>query len=133
MAEGVGDSSWSCWAPREGAEVQSINRILKKARRKLLHRLRPLEYARRCGVSFPDGGLYLYGNVNWGTEPWIITLGNNVHITDGVRFLTHDGGTLLFRDRIPDLEITKPIVIGDNVNLGNNVTLLPGLPSETTS
>lgn len=50
-----------------------------------------------------------------------------MHITNGVRFITHDGGTLLFRDRVPDLEITKPIVIGDNVYIGNNVLLLPGV------
>ena len=46
---------------------------------------------------------------------------------EGVRFITHDGGTLLFRDRVPDLEITKPIKVGDNVYIGNNVILLPGV------
>lgn len=71
--------------------------------------------------------VHLYGNVEWSTEPWIITLGENVHITDGVKFITHDGGTLLFRDRVPDLEITKPITIGDNVYIGNNVIILPGV------
>ena len=54
-------------------------------------------------------------------------LGNNVHITDGVKFITHDGGTLLYRHLIPDLEITKPIVVGDNVYIGNNVIILPGV------
>lgn len=71
--------------------------------------------------------MHLYGRTSWSTEPWIITLGNNVHITEGVRFITHDGGTLLYRDRVPDLEITKPIKIGDNVYIGNNVILLPGV------
>lgn len=81
----------------------------------------------RIGVNFPRGGVHLYGKVGWGTEPWIITIGDNVHITDGVKFITHDGGTLLYRHMIPDLEITKPIVIGDNVYIGNNVILLPGI------
>lgn len=54
-------------------------------------------------------------------------MGNNVHITDGVKFITHDGGTLLYRHLIPDLEITKPIVVGDNVYIGNNVIILPGV------
>ena len=71
--------------------------------------------------------LHIYGRVNWSTEPWIISLGKNVHITDGVKFLTHDGGTLLYRNIIPDLEITKPITIGDDVYIGNNVILLPGV------
>lgn len=34
---------------------------------------------------------------------------------------------MLFRDHIPDLEITKPITIGDNVYIGNNVIILPGV------
>lgn len=71
--------------------------------------------------------MYIYGSVEWSTEPWIITLGNHVHITDGVKFITHDGGTLLFRSQVPDLEITKPITIGDDVYIGNNVIILPGV------
>ena len=78
-------------------------------------------------MNFPSGGLHIYGSIAWGTEPWIITLGNNIHITDGVKFITHDGGTLLYRSIIPDLEITKPIKVGDNVYIGNNVIILPGV------
>lgn len=57
----------------------------------------------------------------------MITLGNNAHITDGVKFITHDGGTLIYRQYVPDLEITKPIKIGDNVYIGNNVIILQGV------
>ncbi len=71
--------------------------------------------------------MHIYGEVNWSTEPWIITLGTNVYITDGVKFITHDGGTLLFRNQVCDLEITKPIVVGNNVYFGNNVIILPGV------
>lgn len=78
-------------------------------------------------MSISHGGVHIYGGISWGTEPWIISLGNNVHLTDGIRFLTHDGGTLLFRDKVPDLEITKPIIIGNNVYIGNNVMILPGV------
>ena len=89
-------------------------------------RKNPLKYAKKIGVNF-KGECKLYGNPGWGSEPWIITIGNNVHITAGVRFVTHDGGTLLFRDKVPDLEITKPIVVGDNVYIGNCVIILPGV------
>lgn len=101
--------------------------ILKKVYFKVYQRLRPVAFARLAGVTFGAGTLHLYGRVEWGSEPWLITLGRNVHITDGVKFLTHDGGTLLYRDRVPDLEITKPITVGDNVYIGNNVLLLPGV------
>ncbi len=99
---------------------------LKTIYKVLYRKLYPMKYAHKCGVNI-QGRLYLYGSISWGTEPWIITVGDNVHITDGVRFITHDGGTLLFRDKIPDLEITKPITIGNNVYIGNCVCILPGV------
>ena len=85
-----------------------------------------IKYAKKVGVNMGND-IHLYGRMSWSTEPWIITLGNNVHITDGVKFITHDGGTLLFRSKVPDLEITKPITVGDNVYIGNNVIILPGV------
>ena len=105
----------------------NLFKLYRQVKYRIMQTRDPIGWARKIGVNFPEGGIHLYGRTNWSTEPWIITLGNNVHITDGVRFLTHDGGTLLFRDRVPDLEITKPIVLGDNVYVGNNVIFLPGV------
>ena len=85
-----------------------------------------VEYARRIGVNFGEE-LHIYGDVRWSTKPWIITLGRNCHITDGVRFLTHDGGVLLFRDKVPDLELTRPITIGDNVYIGTASMIMGGV------
>ena len=78
-------------------------------------------------MCISGGGGHIYGKVSWNTEPWLITLGNNAHITDGVKFITHDGGTLIYRQYVPDLEIIKPIKIGDNVYIGNNVIILQGV------
>ena len=83
------------------------------------------DYARRIGVNAGDD-FHVYGDDVWSTKPWIITVGDHVHITDGVRFETHDGGTLLFRKEIPDLEVTKPIVLGDNVYVGNCAIIMGG-------
>lgn len=93
----------------------------------LLSKLNPIKYAKKVGVNFPEGKLHIFGKVAWGSEPWIITLGENVYITDGVKFITHDGGTLLYRSIVPDLEVTKPITVGSNVYFGNNVIVLPGV------
>lgn len=87
----------------------------------------PEKYAAKIGVNFPAGDVKFYGGINWGSEPWIITIGHNVFITSGAKFITHDGGTLIFRNRVPDLEVTKPITVGNNVYFGNNVTVLPGV------
>lgn len=100
--------------------------MLKRIYHMYLRKVKPLKYAELVGVNMA-GGVHLYGTVSWGTEPWIITVGKNVHITDNVKFLTHDGGTLLYRNQIPDLEITKPITVGSDVYIGNNAIILPGV------
>ena len=108
--------------------------FIKKCKRLYYHfifrKLYPVKYALKIGVNLKskrENSLHIYGSVAWGSEPWIITLGENVFITDGVKFITHDGGTLLYRDEIPDLEITKPISVGNKVYIGNNVIILPGV------
>jgi acetyltransferase-like isoleucine patch superfamily enzyme len=63
----------------------------------------------------------------FGSEPWLITLGDNVYIASGCQFITHDGGVLILREKYPDLEITQPINVGSNVYIGFNCTLLPGV------
>jgi acetyltransferase-like isoleucine patch superfamily enzyme len=74
-------------------------------------------------------GVRIYGNPRkmFSTEPWCISLGNNVHITRDVLFVTHDGGTLLFRHIEPTLEITKKILVGNNVYIGVRSIILPGV------
>lgn len=104
-----------------------IKKVYRKIYQSIIGRLNPVKYAKKIGVNMPASGCHLYGKIEWGSEPWIITLGSNVHITDGVKFITHDGGTLLFRHDIPDLEITAPIVMGDDVYIGNNVMIMPGV------
>lgn len=85
-------------------------------------------FLKKIGVK-TNGKVFLYGNhyKTFGSEPWLIELGDNVHITSEVLFLTHDGGTLIYRNKIPDLEITKPIIVGNNVYFGNRVIILPGV------
>lgn len=93
---------------------------------RVLYKLNSEKCAREMGVSIGKN-LHIYGNVAFGSEPWLVSLGDNVHLTDGVRFICHDGGTLIFRDKVPDLEITAPIRLGNNVYVGNNVIFLPGV------
>ena len=50
------------------------------------------EYARRKGVKI--GKNCLIATRNWGSEPYLITIGNNVQITADVRFFTHGGGNV---------------------------------------
>ncbi|MBR2848041.1 MAG: acyltransferase [Clostridia bacterium] len=100
--------------------------LVKTVFMKYLQLFKPIKYARKMGVHLGNN-VKIYGTMHYGSEPWIISIGSNVYLTNNICFITHDGGTLLFRDRVPDLEITKPITIGDNVYIGVNVTILPGV------
>ena len=44
-----------------------------------------------------------------------------------VRFETHDGGVWCFRKENPKIDIIKPISIGNNVYLGYEAVVLPGV------
>ena len=87
----------------------------------------PEKYAIKIGVN--SGEMRIYGSSYrmFGTEPWLITLGTNVHIVGGTSFITHDGGTLILRDKIPDLELTKPITVGSNVYIGSKCLIMMGV------
>lgn len=92
----------------------------------LLNKINPYKFAKKIGVRI-NPTVHLYGNIHWGSEPWIIELGSNIYLTDDVSFITHDGGYYLFRDEIPDIEITKPIVVKNNVFIGVGSVILPGV------
>ena len=73
------------------------------------------EYYRRLGVKI-GSGFQAGSHIEWGTEPFLIEIGNNVKITDNVRFITHDGGVFVLRNIYPDMEhadVFGKIVIGN--------------------
>ena len=53
----------------------------------------PEEYARHIGVKI--GKNCLIATWNWSSEPYLITIGNNVQVTSGVSIHTHGGAILL--------------------------------------
>lgn len=101
-------------------------RMIAKPFVEIYKRVSPLKYAKWMGVNYGNNCRF-YGPIDWGTEPWLITIGENVHITNNCKFINHDGGTLIFRTEIPDLEITKPITIGNNVYIGTDTFILMGV------
>jgi len=62
---------------------------------------------------------------DYGTEPWLISIGDNVTITDGVKFLTHDGSTCLAKDEKGRRYKYGKISIGNNVFIGVNSIIFP--------
>ena len=52
----------------------------------------PMKYARHLGVTI--GKNCLISTRNWSTEPYLVTIGDNVQITNGVQIHTHGGAIL---------------------------------------
>jgi acetyltransferase-like isoleucine patch superfamily enzyme len=67
------------------------------------------------------------GIPTFGSEPYLITIGDDVTITNGVIFHTHDGGVGILRNKYPGINVFKPTKVGDNVFIGSNTTILPGI------
>lgn len=85
-----------------------------------------IEEARRKGVKI--GNNCRLFSANFGSEPYLITIGNHVTITAGVRFITHDGGIWVFREnKLPNADIVGTITIKDNCFIGVNAIILPGV------
>ena len=87
-----------------------------------------LKNLRKKGMKIGDD-LRLGSNVSFGSEPYLIEVGKHVTLTNSVRFITHDGGTWVFRDNVKYKKVIKygKICIRDNVFIGNNVILMPGI------
>ncbi len=62
-----------------------------------------------------------------GSEPYLVEIGNNVAIALGVKFITHDGASFIFRDEFPALRYFGKIVIEDNCFIGEDSIILCGV------
>ena len=62
------------------------------------------------------------------TRPWMVEIGNNVSITEGVTILTHGYDWSVFKGKYGDvLGSAGRVKIGDNVFIGMNTTILKGV------
>lgn len=88
----------------------------------------PKFYAKFIGVEFGKN-CEIYRNVKWGTEPFLIRIGNNVRITSGVKFITHDGGVWVIRNlyKNKNIDVFGKIIIGNNCHIGWDAIILPGI------
>ena len=107
--------------------------MIKKLLRKMLHLVDnndEIAVARSLGVRVGDGCV-INDNARkvFNTEPYLITLGNNVTIASDVRFITHDGaiGVLRCNEDYKDKDLLAPIVVGNNVFIGIRSIILPGV------
>lgn len=66
----------------------------------------------------------------FGSEPWLVKLGDHVSISADVRFLTHEGALWCVRGMDPDsanADFFSPITVGNNVFIGVHSLIMPGV------
>ena len=96
--------------------------------RALRPRRDPVAVARALGVSVGDDCRFIStSTTTFGSEPYLIRVGDHVTITEGVRFITHDGGVWVLRGEHPALDVIAPITVGSNVFIGLGSIILPGV------
>ncbi|MEO1517130.1 MAG: acyltransferase [Bacteroidota bacterium] len=82
-------------------------------------------YARHLGMTIGrDCRLITY---SFGSEPFLIEIGDRVTITAGVRLLTHDGATWLIRDDKGRRFYYNRVKIGSDVFVGIDSIVMPGV------
>ena len=94
-----------------------------------LRKYRPLNYWVKKGLKCGEG-CEIYEMASFGTEPYLVKLGNKVRVNKGVHFITHDGGVWVLRNSIPelkDIDLFGSIEVGNNVHIGNNYIIMPGV------
>lgn len=91
-------------------------------------RLDTISHARKRGVKI-GANCRVYTR-DFGSEPWLISIGNNVTVTTGVTILTHDGSTWLFNDAKGRRFLYKKTIIKNNVFIGTNSIIMPGVVIE---
>ena len=84
---------------------------------------RRVEALRRHGVRIGEDCL-IYTTL-FGTEPYLVEIGNRVAVSSGTSFVTHDGSVWIFEDH-PQMDVFGDIRVGNNTFFGTNCTILPG-------
>lgn len=108
--------------------MNSIILLIKYCIRKLYSQRQFQNSLRKEGVTIGDD-CEIYKDVAFGSEPYLISLGDKVRITSGCRFITHDGGVWVLRNKYnkPDIDLIRGIKVGNNVHIGINTVIMPGV------
>lgn len=102
-----------------------IERVFRK-----LYNTAVIRTAKKQGMKVGKNVRFL-GNHNFGSEPFLIEIGDNVTVSSNVTFVNHDGGTTVFKKLYePQYEkVLKfgKIIIHDNCFIGTGTIIMPGV------
>ncbi len=110
-----------------------MNRIIKKFRQLVANTSwsRKRKYLINNGAHIGKGTRINCTVKMFGTEPYLIKIGEDCLIADEVHFITHDGGIKVLNtlgyfgnERMDNI---APIIIGNNVYIGTGAYIMPGV------
>lgn len=105
--------------------LNKIKNILEYLKMRMYNEFTLENYLRKKGYLIgKNNRIYIH---NFGSEPYLIKIGNHCTITSGVQLITHDGGAWIFREEISDLNVFGKIEIKDNSFIGLNSIILPNV------
>ena len=107
----------------------SLRSLVRRFQYQLSDNERKVALLKKWGVTIGSDCI-IAGKVKWGSEPYLISIGDSVKITDGVRFITHDGGMHVLRNLnngFKDADKFGEIRVGNNVFIGVGTIILPGV------
>lgn len=84
-------------------------------------------YYRYLGANIGKECSFVGRNISLSSEPYLITIGNNVRVSFDVAFVTHDGGTYVLRKKYPNASLYGRINVGNNVFIGARSIILPNV------
>lgn len=96
----------------------------------MLRIITPLKWGIKHGMEVGKGvSLSSRNGTSFGSEPYLIKLGDEVRISGGCTFVTHDGGTWSFRDlwEYKDVQSYGSIVVGNRTFIGYGAIIMPGV------
>ncbi len=109
--------------------ISALKKYLKIIYNKYKRYQDPVEYWRREGVRIGND-CEIYASASFGSEPYLISLGNHVRVNAGVHFVTHDGGMWVLREALyggDKFDLFGEISVGNNVHIGTNSIIMPGV------
>jgi acetyltransferase-like isoleucine patch superfamily enzyme len=115
---------------RKQSIMKRIKRILLLAFLSVLNGYLRAKIMKKIKFLHSQGENCYFLIYNFGTEPWLIDIGSNVHIASGVMLITHDVvANMISNIRRTDIPLDRvaPVVIGNNVFIGARSLILPGV------
>lgn len=95
--------------------------VTNNHKRALIYQKKGVRMGTNCQVFYKS---------SFGSEPYLIQLGDNVKITYGCQFITHDGGVEVLRNlysNMKNADVFGKITIGNNVFIGNKCIIMPNV------